>query len=93
MQKIRTGISLEEAFAFAESFVREEDLDVSVVKQDAWWHSRPATEGQKKYLKGLLKTIGVSQHIEPGITKREASDLITFYKEELLIQQEESYNG
>ena len=77
MIKILDNATLDKAFAFAESYCRENDFDISVVKDKAWWHAQPATEAQLKYIRGL----GAADHIKPNMTKREASDLITFYKD------------
>ena len=77
ISKVQENVSLDKAFAFAESYVRENQLDTSLAKPNRRWHSQPATENQIKYIRSL----GAGEHIREGITKREASDLITFYKD------------
>ena len=75
--KIIDDIGLEQAFAFAESFVREHKLDTSIAQPNARWHGDPVTENQLRY----IRTLGASEHVKPGLTKREASEIITYYKE------------
>ena len=75
--KILSDVNLDKAFAFAESYVRELKLDTSIAQPNARWHGDPVTENQLRY----IRTLGASEHVKPGLTKREASEIITYYKE------------
>ena len=76
-RKILDEVTLDQAFSFAESYVREHDLDIGLALPNRKWHKDRATEAQLKYIEGL----GGSEYITENMTKREASNLITYLKE------------
>ena len=73
-QKLANDVPLDTAFTIAEAFVRANDLDVSLVLPNRRWHKHLATEKQLNY----IKLLDGAKYIMDDMTKKEASDLITF---------------
>lgn len=75
--RILDDATLDQAFSFAESYARENEFDMGLALPNRKWHKDKATEAQLKYIKGL----GGSEHITENMTKREASNLISWLKD------------
>ena len=82
--KIQEDLSLDMAFSVAESYARENDLDVSLSLPDRRWHAHLATDAQKNYIRGL----GGREHITEDLTKKAAGELITFFKDKKEFEKE-----
>ena len=74
---LKEDVPLDIAFSYAESFVRERSLDISLALPDRHWHSELASDAQKNYMRFL----GAGEHIIPELTKIEANSFIVFYKD------------
>ena len=82
---VAENISLDMAFSVAESFVREHNFDMSLAQPDQRWHRHLATDKQKRYIREL----GGGDMIKDKLTKIEASNVITFLRD----QKEVMENG